>query len=68
VNFAVARPRSKDRGANFFRAKCSFSQLSMDLSAQFTYKVSHAYGQILKTEKTMAKKAKKPAKKAAKGK
>jgi hypothetical protein len=40
----------------------------MDLSAQFTYKVSHAYGQILKTEKTMAKKAKKPAKKAAKGK
>jgi hypothetical protein len=40
----------------------------MDLFAQFTYKVSHAYGQILKTEKTMAKKAKKPAKKAAKGK
>ncbi len=40
----------------------------MDLSAQFTYKVSHAYGQILKTETIMAKKAKKPAKKAAKGK
>jgi len=68
VNFAAGVHVCEISRREFFRAKCSFSQLLMDLSAWFTYKVSHAYGQILKTEKNMAKKAKKPAKKAAKGK